>query len=52
MNCSGSDTDKPMGTGLYSGRPIHFEYTPMSNDLWENEMCNKPILHDNHPSVL
>lgn len=22
--------------GMYHGRPVHYEYTPMSNDKWEN----------------
>ena len=40
------------GSGLYLGRPLHFERTPMSNHLWENEICNPPILQKDHPSVL
>ena len=40
------------GSGLYVGRPLHFERTPMSNHLWQNEMCNPPILQKDHPSVL
>lgn len=30
VNCEG---------GMYNGSPVHFEFTPMSNDKWENEMC-------------
>lgn len=25
----------------YNGRPISFEYTPLSNSNWENERCDK-----------
>ena len=42
----------PFGTGLYNGMPLHFKRTPMSNALWQNEMCSPPILQKNHPSVL
>jgi len=24
----------------YNGRPVHFDYTPMSDSLWENKMCD------------
>ena len=30
----------PWGTGNYSGEPVKFEYTPLSNYLWQNERCN------------
>lgn len=43
VNCPG---------GLYSGRPLHMERTPMSDSQWENQMCNPPILQKNHPQVL
>jgi hypothetical protein len=42
----------PWGVGQYTGTPLHFQRTPMSNHLWKNEMCNPPILQKNHPSVL
>lgn len=42
MNC-------PTG---YNGRPVHWNRTPMSNDMWENEMCNPPYLNLNDPCVL
>jgi len=38
--------------GKYNGRPVHFEFTPMSSPLWRNEMCNPPILSKNSPKVL
>ena len=25
--------------GLYNGRPVNFEYTPLSDDEWENSRC-------------
>ena len=25
--------------GIYNGSPVDFEFTHMSNDKWENEMC-------------
>lgn len=42
MNCSKE----------FDGRPVHFEYTPESNDKWENERCNPPYLNMNDPCVL
>lgn len=27
----------------FHGRPVHWQYTPGSNDKWENEMCDKPL---------
>tara|TARA_Y100000389_G_C17471034_1_gene530936 strand:- start:5563 stop:5784 length:222 start_codon:yes stop_codon:yes gene_type:complete len=38
--------------GGHKGSPLHMEFTPMSNANWENEMCTKPIVQKNHPSVL
>lgn len=35
----------------FSGRPLRFLRTPMSNDNWENEMCKKNT-QDEYPSVL
>lgn len=34
----------PYGDGKFNGMPLHFQRTPMSNALWQNEMCNPPIL--------
>jgi hypothetical protein len=36
----------------FVGRPVHFDRTPMSNDMWENEMCNPPYVNMNDPCVL
>jgi len=37
--------------GLYAGRPLNFpDFTPPSNDMWENEMCQKQSF--NGPAVL
>ena len=30
----------PFGQGQYLGLPLRFEYSPMSNALWKNEMCS------------
>ena len=39
--------------GLYYGRPYNNgERTPMSDSLWENHMCNKPVLTPDSPAVL
>jgi len=29
--------------GFY-GRPVHFEYTTLSNDMWQNERCTGPFV--------
>lgn len=42
MNCSKG----------FEGRPVHFDYTPESNDKWKNERCNPPYLNMNDPCVL
>jgi len=34
----------------YNGRPVHFEYTPLSNNLWQNERCQGPNV--GRPEVL
>jgi hypothetical protein len=26
------------------GRPVHFEYTPLSNDMWQNERCEGSLV--------
>ena len=45
--------DKCAGQGMYNGRPLNLPArTPMSNDKWENEMCNSPILSSPYPRVL
>jgi hypothetical protein len=45
--------DKCAGQGMYNGRPLNLPArTPMSNDKWENEMCNSPILSSPYPTVL
>lgn len=37
----------------YVGRPLHFERTPMSNDMWQNSMCDDRVKKDRfYPSVL
>ena len=33
------------GSG-FIGRPVHFEYTTMSDGMWENEMCHESNLSD------
>ena len=48
----GDTTGKPMGAGLYSGMPIHMPMTPMSDSMWQNKMCNPPIVQKGHPIVL
>ena len=42
----------PWGTGQFTGMPLHFQRTPMSNAMWNNEMCCPPVLQKNHPEVL
>lgn len=27
----------------FNGKPVHFDYTPLSDWKWENERCNAPI---------
>jgi hypothetical protein len=34
----------------FIGRPVHYEYTPESNDKWENPRCSE--LPDSAPQVL
>lgn len=29
---------------VFNGRPVHFEYTPLSNDMWENERCDGSLV--------
>jgi len=37
----------------FNGRPVHFEYTPLSDSNWNNTTCEKPILGNNgSPYVL
>ena len=40
------------GGGGYNGRPVHLEFTPMTNDLWKNERYNPPISGKKNPKVL
>ena len=48
----GASIGHPYGEGLYNGRPLHFERTPMSDKNWENNMCQPPVLQEGHPRVL
>lgn len=36
----------------FIGRPVHWSYTPESNDKWQNERCNPPYLNLNDPCPL
>jgi hypothetical protein len=36
----------------YLGRPVTFDRTSMSNDMWENEMCNPPYVNAKQHCVL
>lgn len=38
------------GSG-FVGRPVHFEYTTMSDGMWNNEMCNESNLADPYIGV-
>jgi len=40
------------GTAGFNGRPVHYNYTPESNAMWENERCNPPHPQYNNPCVL
>jgi len=42
----------PYGVGQFNGMPLYFERTPMSNAMWNNEMCCPPVLQKDHPQVL
>lgn len=47
------NTDKCAGQGMYNGRPLNLpSRTPQSNDKWENEMCQSPILTSPYKNVL
>jgi|UniRef100_A0A6C0D0U1 hypothetical protein len=36
----------------FIGMPVHFEYTPMSDDKWENHMCDDQLTNNATPQVL
>ena len=36
----------------FVGRPVHFDYTPESDDKWQNKRCNPPYLNLDSPCVL
>ena len=44
-NCLNGGCDNQ---GLYNGRPLHMERTPMSDALWQNQMCSPPILSEGY----
>ena len=47
------NTDNCTGQGMYNGRPLNLpSRTPESNDMWENEMCQSPILTSPYKNVL
>lgn len=36
----------------FIGRPVHWDYSSLSNDKWENDTCNPPYINMNDPCVL
>ena len=42
----------PWGTGMYTGLPLHFEFSVMSDANFENTMCKPPIVRKDRPQVL
>lgn len=47
--------DQVACNGGFVGRPVNFKYTPMSDDKWENHMCdkdNEDIYNFGEPAVL
>ena len=36
----------------FIGMPVHFDYTPMSDDKWENHMCDDQLSNNAIPQVL
>lgn len=44
-------SEKSQLQGLYYGRPVFFEYTPMSDNNWENPILQDQT-NDNHVNVL